>query len=110
MPVPFTPLGYANDLIERLTLEEPIFHEAYEGFNDQCVFCGVTPGWVGQKYVTEHEPTCVWMEACAYLHLPCDPQVHKIKGEKRFWCKFHEVQEIDEVYYSHCQHCGGENH
>lgn len=53
-----------HDLIEQLVIEEPIFHEAYEGFNDQCVFCGIEPGGTGPQV---HKDTCMWIAGADFL-------------------------------------------
>ncbi len=67
-----------RQLIGRLVLEYPIFHEAYEGFNDQCMYCGMhpeyisncktDPRWPGSShYHTKHRKTCAWIEGMEYL-------------------------------------------
>jgi hypothetical protein len=43
-------------------------------------------------------------------HIPVSVLTIKDHDNLWQWCGFHETFETPEVYNSHCQHCGGENH
>lgn len=81
----------AESVLLRRVIEEvgdPWFREAYEGFNDGCVFCGsqdtrfarYESGVAVVTYAHLHKPTCLWFDIHTHLGLVVDPSHEQFDG------------------------------
>ena len=55
----------AEILLDRIIdeVKDPWFQEAYEGFNDGCVFCGSQNSSIeNYKTIKEHAASCLWFD------------------------------------------------
>lgn len=78
----------AEDLLRQVVdhVDDPWFHEAYEGFNDCCMFCGSQDEemseWKDQVQIRPfmywHKTTCLWFTIHEYLGL----EVHPFHGRR----------------------------